>query len=313
MDLKGVEDIIIDCDPGIDDALALLLALASPLIRIHALTIVHGNLVDLGQLGGNAAAIVELARLHSTRKIAQHVPVYLGAAKPLVRCANSGAAFVHGANGLGNVILPPPSVPPVDPSICTAAQAIVSLCREYPGRLTLVAIGPLTNLATALLLDPALPSRVKRVIIMGGAFQTHGNITPLAEANVYNDPEAAQAVFSADWDITLAPLNVCRGLVLSPERLSPLAGLNPIGAFVSNIHEFYAGFYRTVVGTGYFPVSGGRRARAAWAKGVRYRYTSVYVGSVAPRPAPFSRAHATAGARFVRNPRAHTPGGLPVG
>ena len=193
---SATEDVIIDCDPGCDDALAILLALASPKLRVRALTIVHGNLVDIAKLGENARSIVDLARAHNAST--PDVPVYLGACKPVARPAHGGAAFVHGANGLGNVVLPAPSTPPVHPHVCGAAQAIVQLCREQPGRITVIAIGPLTNLATALLLEPALPSLVRRVAIMGGAFQTHGNITPLAEANVYNDPEAARAVFAAN-------------------------------------------------------------------------------------------------------------------
>ena len=191
--------LLIDTDPGVDDALALLMAFADDRHDVVGLTVAAGN-VGLDYTVRNALKLCEVAdRLD--------VPVFAGAPEPLVHPAED-AAHVHGIDGFGDVDLPPA---PHAASDEHAALAIIRLSHEHAGKLFLVALGPLTNVALALKLDPSLPSRINRILVMGGAFTAHGNITPAAEFNIAVDPEAAHIVFSAfesvevaDWEATLA-------------------------------------------------------------------------------------------------------------
>lgn len=190
--------LVIDTDPGVDDALALLMAFNDPRHEVVGLTIAAGN-VGLRHTVANALKLREVANAH--------VPVYAGCAAPLLHPARD-AAYVHGRDGFGDVGYEPAARQPASEH---AALAILRLSHEYAGRLLLVALGPLTNLALALKLDPSLPSRIGRCVVMGGAVTAHGNITPAAEFNIAFDPEAAHIVFSAfpridlsDWEATLA-------------------------------------------------------------------------------------------------------------
>jgi purine nucleosidase len=189
--------LLIDTDPGVDDALALLMALAHPAADVVALTIAAGN-VGLSHTVGNALKLLDVA--------GSSVPVYAGCAEPLLHVA-ADAAFVHGRDGFGDTGYVP-SARQAEPE--HAALAMLRLSRERPGELTFVMLGPLTNLALALRLDPALPERVRRLVIMGGAVTGHGNTTTAAEFNIGFDPEAAHIVFSAwpafelvDWEAVL--------------------------------------------------------------------------------------------------------------
>jgi purine nucleosidase len=189
--------LLIDTDPGVDDALAILMAHAHA--DIAGLSIAAGN-VGLGHTLRNAQTLVELLGID--------VPVFAGCATPLVRAPDEDAAFVHGEDGFGDVGFPEPRSVLADES---AALALLRLTRERPGELTLVALAPLTNLALALRLDPTLPQRVARLVVMGGAVTGHGNTGRVpAEFNVGFDPEAAHVVFEAvpafdlvDWEATL--------------------------------------------------------------------------------------------------------------
>jgi purine nucleosidase len=191
--------LLIDTDPGVDDALALLMAFADPAHAVVGLTVVAGN-VGLRHTVANALKLCEVAGRDD-------VPVFAGCAGPLLHAAPD-AAYVHGEDGFGDTgYTPSPRVAESE----HAALAILRLSHEHAGRLLLVALGPLTNLALALRLDPTLPQRVARLVVMGGAVTAHGNITPAAEFNVYFDPEAARIVFEAfprfdlaDWEATLA-------------------------------------------------------------------------------------------------------------
>lgn len=190
--------ILIDTDPGVDDALAILMALAEPSVDVVALTIAAGN-VGLRHTARNALALLEASQFE--------VPVFAGCAKPLLHPA-ADAAFVHGEDGFGDVDLPLPRRA-IEPE--HAVPAILRFSRRYAGRLQLVMLGPLTNLALALRLDPSLPSRVDRLVIMGGAVNGRGNTSVPAEFNIGFDPEAAHIVFSEwpqfdliDWEATLA-------------------------------------------------------------------------------------------------------------
>lgn len=191
--------LLIDTDPGVDDALALLLAHAHPNAVVAALTITAGN-VGLAHTAANALKLMEL--------IGAPTPVFLGAREPLVRAAED-AAFVHGQDGFGDTGYTPAQR---TAEAEHAAAAMLRLARERPGELTFVMLGPLTNLALALTLDPTLPERVKRLVIMGGAVTGRGNVTCIpTEFNIGFDPEAAHIVFSrwpkfdlVDWEQTVA-------------------------------------------------------------------------------------------------------------
>lgn len=189
--------LLIDTDPGVDDALAILMAYAHA--DVVGLSIAGGN-VGLAHTVRNARVLVDLLGVDT--------PIFAGCATPLVRAADEDAALVHGRDGFGDIGFAAPQAGVADEP---AALALLRLTRERPGELTLVALAPLTNLALALRLDPALPQRVARLVIMGGAVTGHGNTGSVpAEFNIGFDPEAAHVVFEAfpdfeliDWEATL--------------------------------------------------------------------------------------------------------------
>ncbi|MBE5317079.1 MAG: nucleoside hydrolase [Xanthomonadales bacterium] len=192
------QKLLIDTDPGVDDALALLMALRHPRAEVVGITVTAGN-VGLAHTTRNALTLVERCGLD--------VPVFVGADRPLV-WPSVDAAFVHGSDGFGDAGLPAPERKAEREH---AVQAILRLSCEHAGELTLVTLGPLTNLALALRLDPSLPERIPRLVVMGAAVTGLGNITASAEFNIYFDPEAAKVVFDAwpsfelvDWEATLA-------------------------------------------------------------------------------------------------------------
>lgn len=194
-----MERIIIDTDPGVDDAQAIMMAAAYPGVKIEALTVVGGN-VGLARTTANACTIADLLGLH--------VPIYAGCGTPLV-LQSEDAAHVHGSDGLGDVRFMPSSR---QVEAEHASLALVRMANQSPGELTLVTIGPLTNVAVALKLDPELPRKFKRLLVMGGAIRSLGNTSILsAEFNIFADPEAAHVVFEAwpefnlvDWETTMA-------------------------------------------------------------------------------------------------------------
>ncbi|MEN1941629.1 nucleoside hydrolase [Luteimonas sp. MJ246] len=216
--------LLIDTDPGVDDALALLMAFADPRHEVVGLTIAAGN-VGLGHTVANALKLCEVLGRDD-------VPVFAGCDRPLLHPAPD-AADVHGRDGYGDAGLAPATR---GAESRHAAEAIIELSHRHAGRLLLVALGPLTNIALALRLDPTLPSRVARLVVMGGAVTGHGNITPSAEFNVFFDPEAAHIVFGAferfdlcDWEATL----VHGFLHADVERW--LAAPGPVAAFYEAI------------------------------------------------------------------------------
>ncbi|GAA5006302.1 nucleoside hydrolase [Pseudoluteimonas lycopersici] len=188
----------IDTDPGVDDALAILMAFDSSAHEVVGLGIAAGN-VGLEHTVRNALKLCEVANRND-------VPVFAGCPAPLLHAAPD-AANVHGNDGFGDVGYAPA---PRDADAEHAALALLRLSHEHAGKLLLVALGPLTNIALALQLDPSLPERIGRFVVMGGAVTGHGNITPVAEFNVYFDPEAAHVVFTgfprfdlSDWEATM--------------------------------------------------------------------------------------------------------------
>ena len=224
--------IILDTDPGIDDAMAIFFAFQHPDIDVLGLTTVYGN-VPVAMAAQNALRLCDLAE--------QDIPVTQGVAMPWVGPESTYAHFVHGENGFGNIPVEAPKRV-LDPR--PAAQFIVDMARQHPGEITLVAVGPLGNLATALHLEPNLPKLIKQLYIMGGAAFVKGNVTPLAEANIWNDAHAAAKVFAADWELTMFGLDVTYDIPFEPDFVNILAEANPtLGSFVRDSSQFYMDFY----------------------------------------------------------------------
>lgn len=225
--------LIIDTDPGIDDAMAIHLAFAHPDIEVVGLTTVFGN-VHVDKATRNALALVEMAHADC--------PVSEGASRPLIQPLNPPSYFVHGDEGLGDLPAPTPSAM-ADPR--PADAFIVDTVNAAPGEIVLCPVGPLTNIARALRRDPSIARKVAGVVIMGGAVEEHGNVTEWAEANIWNDPHAADEVFAADWPITLVGLDVTEDVRCGPDDFAELARASPgIGGFLNEIVQFYFGFHR---------------------------------------------------------------------
>jgi purine nucleosidase len=220
--------IIIDTDPGIDDALAFLLALGSPEIKLEALTTTQGN-VTLEKATRNALAVLELAR-------ASHIPVASGSVLPLVQPLRA-SADVHGESGLGNSNLPEPESKLISTH---AVDYLIERALTEPGELSIFPIGPLTNIAMAIRKEPKFAGAVRELVIMGGAILEHGNITPLAEFNIYVDPHAAHIVFHSGIPITLIPLDVTHKCLLKLEHIARLMQIHsPISRFIKDAVEVY--------------------------------------------------------------------------
>jgi inosine-uridine nucleoside N-ribohydrolase len=215
--------VIIDTDPGTDDAFALMLAMQSPELKIEARTAVAGN-VPLELTLPNALRMVEICGRTD-------IPVAGGATGPLIRKLVT-AAYAHGENGLGGVDFPAPKTKPVAED---AADLIVRLVRQYPGEITLVPLGPLTNIALALRSAPELAQMVPQIVLMGGSL-SGGNTTPSAEFNFYVDPEAAAMVFDSGIPITMVGLDVTHKIELTEERLRRLeANTNSVSKAAARI------------------------------------------------------------------------------
>src|SRR5712692_8787639 len=222
--------IILDTDPGIDDAMAVLLALRSPELKVEAITTVAGNVpVELGT--ENARKLVELAGRTD-------VIVAKGAARPLQRKLSTAEA-IHGENGLGGVSLPPPKIA-LDRR--HAAQVIHDLIDANPGQFTLVAVGPLTNIATSLLQYPDLAAKIREIILMGGTVGA-GNVTPVAESNIHQDAEAAKIVFESGVPILMVDLTACAQARLTRNDAERLRrSMDGVARFVAAISEPYLRF-----------------------------------------------------------------------
>jgi inosine-uridine nucleoside N-ribohydrolase len=225
--------LIIDTDPGIDDAMAIFYAAAHPEIELIGLTTVFGN-VPLAVATRNALRLAGMT--------GQRIPVAEGAAQPLVQPLPPHPDFVHGAEGLGDIAPVAPSALP-DPR--PAAQFLAEATAAHPGEVTICAVGPLTNLAQAMALHPAIIGNVARVVVMGGAVECPGNVNPEAEANIWNDPHAAAAVFAAPWEVTLVGLDITERVNCSPADFAGIARAAPvIGGFVNDAVQFYIRFHR---------------------------------------------------------------------
>ena len=231
--------VLVDTDPGIDDALALLLALASPELSVEAITTVAGN-VEVALATRNVFTILDVVGPARRPRVAE------GASAPL-RQPLVTAAHVHGADGLGNLdrFREPdgrPRYPEPSHSLETpdGPDLILEMAEKFAGRLVLVALGPLTNLALALQRDPVRMRGCARIVVMGGAVSASGNVTPAAEFNVYVDPEAAAAVFNAGLPIELVPLDVTRRVILTRGSLHAAVGRSRASSarFVADFTRF---------------------------------------------------------------------------
>ncbi|GMK54266.1 hypothetical protein CspeluHIS016_0108520 [Cutaneotrichosporon spelunceum] len=227
--------IILDCDPGHDDAVAMLLAWGSPSIDLLAVTTVGGN-QTLDKVTRNARSIAAVGGITA--------PIAAGAARPLLRPVTV-AASVHGETGLDGPALPPPSRA-LDPR--HAVQLITDMVNARPGEVTLVATGPLTNLALAVRGAPELAHNVKEVVVMGGAIGP-GNWSAAAEFNIVVDPEAAAIVFGAGWKITMVGLDVTHSALATPAVVRRIADVGSAPAqFVCEVLEFFAQSYKRTQG-----------------------------------------------------------------
>lgn len=234
--------VLFDTDPGIDDAMALLMLARDPLAELVAVTTVFGN-AAVETTTANALALCE--------RFGIDVPVAAGEARPLRRAPRAHPVAIHGRDGLGDVGLAAARRRRAEP--LPAPALISAMARRHEGELVLVAVGPLTNLAAALAADPGLPQRVKRVVVMGGAFGTHGhagNVTPVAEANVFCDPHAADAVFAAAWPVEVVGLDVTHEVRMDGDYLDALAAQGgDAGRFVRAITRPYEDFHRPLIGS----------------------------------------------------------------
>ncbi len=217
--------ILIDTDPGIDDAVAILLALASPELRVEGIVAVAGNL-PLGVTEANARAICELAgRLD--------IAVHAGCSRPITRPPITAEHF-HGSSGLGTLVLPPPTMALGREH---GVDFTIDLLRRAPPKsIALCALGPLTNIAMALIKAPDIAERVGELVLMGGASRALGNTTPAAEFNIHADPHAAQVVFDSGMLVTMIPLDVTHQVRSTPERVARIAALGtPLAAAVAEL------------------------------------------------------------------------------
>ena len=237
--------ILFDTDPGIDDAMALWMLARDPRAELVGISTVFGN-ADVHTTTANALALCH--------RFGLDVPVARGAARPLQRPERPFPVEIHGRDGLGDVAPHPEHGRVAAPSAAT--QFICDLARHFDGELTLVAVGPLTNLAQALALDPMLPRRVPGVVVMGGAFGTlghGGNVTPAAEANVYCDPHAADIVFGAPWPVTVVGLDVTHQVLMDTAYLDGLGDEGgDEGRYLRAITRPYERFYQRRTGGGIF-------------------------------------------------------------
>lgn len=220
--------IIIDTDPGVDDALAFLLALASPEIQLEALTTTQGN-VTLERATANALSVLELA-------CASHIPVARGSLLPLVQPLRASAS-VYGESGIGNSNLPEPNTGPVPGH---AVDYLIERVLAEPNQISIFPIGPLTNIAMAIRKEPRFAESMKELVIMGGAILEYGNMTPQAEFNIYVDPHAAHIVFHSGIPMTLIPLDVTHKCLLKQEHVDRLMNIDsPISRFIRDAMEVY--------------------------------------------------------------------------
>jgi purine nucleosidase len=224
--------VILDTDPGIDDALAFILLKAMPEIELQAITVTHGN-TSVEKCTTNALKLVELLGM-------QDIPVAIGADQPLVK-ALSVAEETHGDTGLGHAVLPPPTITAVKEN---AANLIIEIVNANPGEITILCIGPVTNLALALLKQPSLRKKIKNVVSMAGTIHYPGNATPSSEYNVFCDPESFDILLRSGIDLTIVPLDVTYQCLFTKNHVARLKGARTdIAEFIDRSTAFYMEFH----------------------------------------------------------------------
>ncbi|KAI3884852.1 hypothetical protein MKX03_011707 [Papaver bracteatum] len=224
-----LDKIIIDTDPGVDDSMAILMAFQTPELDILGLTTIFGN-VTTKDATRNALILCETAGRTD-------VPVAEGSLEPLKGGAPRICDFVHGSDGMGNLSLPSPKGKKDEKS---AVEFLVDKISEFPGEVSILALGPLTNLALAVKSDASFASKVKRIVVLGGSFFASGNVNPAAEANIYGDPEAADVVFTSGANIDVVGINITTQCTLTDEDLSDLKESKGRHAqFLSDMCKFY--------------------------------------------------------------------------
>lgn len=233
--------VLIDCDPGHDDAIALLLALASPELDLLGVSTVAGN-QTVDKTTANALRVLELVGRGD-------IPVATGADRPLVR-ERFVASYVHGETGLDGPDLPPPSGAA---SQQHAVDFLADRLLAAPAGVTLVPTGPLTNIALLLARHPSAAKRVERIVLMGGAI-AEGNVTPAAEFNIWADPEAARRVFTSGIDLTMVGLDVTHKALMTPNDARALRASGRVGGVVADLFDFYHRFHAETYGFSGSPV-----------------------------------------------------------
>ncbi|XP_060177017.1 uridine nucleosidase 1-like isoform X1 [Lycium barbarum] len=230
---KKREKIIIDTDPGIDDSMAILMAFQTPEVEILGLTTIFGN-ATTKDATRNALILCETAGFPD-------IPVAEGSLESLKRGKPRVAEFVHGSDGIGNLFLPSPNSKKIDKS---ASEFLVDKVSEYPGEVSILALGPLTNLALAVQRDSNFASKVKRVVILGGSFFALGNVNPAAEANIHGDPEAADIVFTSGANIDVVGINITTQVKMTDADLDELRqSEGKYAKFLCNMCKFYRDFH----------------------------------------------------------------------
>ncbi|MBX2823071.1 MAG: nucleoside hydrolase [Rhodothermaceae bacterium] len=230
--------VILDTDPGVDDAMAIFLAVVSPEIELLGLTTIFGN-ADVDVTTQNALLLLELAGR-------QDIPVIKGAASPLVRPYAGPVPHVHGDNGLGNAVLP--AIEGSAKSI-EVADWVYQQASEAPGEITMLTVGPVTNLAIAFKKYPDLVDLLREVVVMGGNADIPGNITPAAEANIYNDPEAADLVLGTSCPTTMVGLDVTHQVNMTGEEIRMISGGGKrLNQFLGEIIPLYQAFFEATNG-----------------------------------------------------------------
>lgn len=237
---------IIDTDPGVDDAMAIALACAHPQINLLGLSTVFGN-VSVDMATQNALKILEQFGCDS-------LPVAAGAAVPMTQKPLPHPDFVHGKDGLGNIGL---SAPSTKPYVKDAADFIIEQANLHPNDMTLVAVGPLTNVAVALQRDPSLPGKLKSLVVMGGALDEPGNVSPVAEANFLGDPHAADQVFGVQWPATIVGLDVTHKVLLFDSDMEKIAQDSKVyGDLLRSSSRFYIDYYTSTGAAKDYPEPG---------------------------------------------------------
>ncbi|KAM5548310.1 putative uridine nucleosidase 2 [Rosa sericea] len=240
MAVNEPKKIIIDTDPGIDDAMAIFVALKSPEVEVIGLTTIYGN-VYTTLATRNALHLLEFAgRTDIPVAEGSHVTITQGTKLRI-------ADFVHGTDGLGNQNFPPPNGKPIEQS---AAAFLVEQANLYPGKVTVVALGPLTNIALAIQLDPAFAKNIGQIVLLGGAFAVNGNVNPAAEANIFGDPDAADIVFTSGADVLAVGINVTHQVVLTDADRDKLAKSNgKFAQYLCKILDVYFSYHHDAYST----------------------------------------------------------------